>query len=150
MVTLPNTETFRRMLMRRMTIGCVARATGVSIDTIRFYERIGLVSPQARTDGGYRVFDAEAVERIRFIQQAKDLGFSLKEVGDLLALNDSPGTSCADVRARTVSKIAQIDERIGSLQRIREALVRLSETCPGTGPVARCTILNAMRSDRLQ
>jgi MerR family transcriptional regulator, copper efflux regulator len=135
--------------MRRMTIGRVARATDVSIDTIRFYERIGLVSPQARTDGGYRVFDAEAVDRIRFIQQAKDLGFSLKEVGDLLALNDLPGTSCADIRARAVSKIAEVDAKIGSLQRIRQALVRLSETCPGKGPITRCTILDAMRSKQL-
>lgn len=136
--------------MQRMTIGSVANATGVSIDAIRFYERLGLVSPQARTRGGYRVFDAEAVDRIRFIQQAKNLGFSLKEVGDLLALNDSPATSCAEIRARAISKIAEVDARIGNLQRIKRALVRLSETCPGKGPITRCTILDALHSERIQ
>jgi len=135
--------------MRNRTIGTVAREIGVRIDTIRFYERQGLIDPPPRTQAGYRVYGTEAVRRLRFVQQAKELGFSLKEIRELLALETSPGTSCADVRARALHKLETIDRRIRELQKIKQALSVLSESCPGKGPVGQCTILDALRENAI-
>ncbi|MEX0958916.1 MAG: heavy metal-responsive transcriptional regulator [Burkholderiales bacterium] len=136
--------------MHKFTVGLVAKATGVSIDAVRFYERLGLIAARSRTEGGFRVFEPTAVERIRFIQQAKELGFTLREIADLLSLSESPNASCADIRGRAEAKMVEIDERIARLQRIRQVLAALSRACPAKGPVAGCTILDALRSERCQ
>ena len=136
--------------MQKLTVGRVARAAGVSIDTVRFYERLGLIAASTRTEGGFRVFDPTAVERIHFVRKAKALGFTLKEVAELLSLSEMPDASCADVRRRTEAKLVEIDGRIARLQRIRQALSALSRACPAKGPVSTCTILDALHTERLQ
>lgn len=130
-----------------LTIGRVARSAGLAIDTVRYYEREGLLEKPARTASGYRHYTTDAVARLRFILQAKDLGFSLSEIKELLALRVAPGSSCADVRARAEHKIAEVDRRIASLERMRGALVKLASACSGKGPVAQCPILEALERE---
>lgn len=133
-----------------LTIGKVASRAGLSIDTVRYYEREGLLEKPARTASGYRHYSSDAVARLRFIQQAKELGFSLSEIRELLALRVAPGKSCADVRAHAEHKIADVDRRIASLRRVRGALVKLTAACSGRGPVSQCPILEALEHKELQ
>src|SRR6516162_3244306 len=124
--------------LQSMTIGQVAKLAGVGVETIRFYEREGLLNKPKRRQSGYRVFSAEVVGRIRFIKQAKQLGFSLREIRDLLFLRVDGRATAADVKVRVDAKISQIDSRLRDLKRMRGALVRLSKTCTGRGPIGEC------------
>lgn len=133
-----------------LTIGRVARGAGLAIDTVRYYEREGLLDKPARTGSGYRQYSADAVTRLRFIRQAKELGFSLHEIKELLSLRVTPGKSCADVRAHAEHKIADVDRRIASLKRVRGALARLASACSGKGPVSQCPILEALDHKELR
>ena len=130
-----------------LTIGKVARGAGLAIDTVRYYEREGLLQKPARTSSGYRQYSADAVARLRFIRQAKELGFSLSEIRELLALKVAPGKSCADVRTHAEHKIADVDRRIASLKRVRRALSKLASACSGKGPVSQCPILEALEHE---
>jgi MerR family mercuric resistance operon transcriptional regulator len=133
-----------------LTIGKVAHSAGLAIDTVRYYEREGLLEKPARSTSGYRHYRPDVIARLRFIRQAKDLGFSLSEIKELLALRVTPGKSCADVRAHAEHKIADVDRRIASLKRVRGALVRLASACSGKGPVSQCPILEALERKELQ
>ena len=132
--------------MDGLTIGKVARGAGLAIDTVRYYEREGLLQKPARTAAGYRQYPADAVARLRFIRQAKELGFSLAEIKHLLALRVTPGKSCADVRARAEAKIADVEQRIAQLNRMRGALTKLAVACSGRGPTSECPILEALET----
>jgi MerR family mercuric resistance operon transcriptional regulator len=136
--------------MDGLTIGKVARGAGLAIDTVRYYEREGLLNKPARTITGYRHYTPDAIARLRFIRQAKELGFSLSEIRELLALRVTPGKSCADVRAHAEHKIADVDRRIASLKRVRGALVKLASACSGKGPVSQCPILEALEHKELK
>ena len=109
-----------------LTIGQIARSAGVGVETVRFYERQGLLQEPARKESGYRQYPEDVVARLRFIKRAKELGFSLKEIKELLALRVDPDTTCADVRSRAEAKIADVEEKIKALQRIKKALVKLT------------------------
>lgn len=124
-----------------MKIGQVAKRTGVGIETIRFYERKGLLAHPPRTRSGYRAYPQEAVAKIRFIKRAKDLGFSLSEIAELLALESNPTSTCADVKHRAIAKISAIQERMTDLQRMKRALGRLVESCNENGPIEHCPII---------
>lgn len=128
------------------TIGRLARECGVSIDTIRYYERERLLAPACRTPAGYRLYGADAVTRLRFVRQAKALGFTLEEIGELLALKRTPGSTCSDVRTRTRAKISDIAGRIAALDRMRATLEGLAAGCPGDAPVGDCPILGALEA----
>lgn len=132
--------------MAPLTIGSLAERAGVGVETIRFYERQGLVERPARPRTGYRVYPEEVVKRIRFIKHAQALGFTLDEVAVLLALRVKPGTKCTAVRARAALKMAHVEARIAGLRRIHEALGKLVASCPGRGPIKACTILQALDS----
>lgn len=134
--------------MRSMTIGSLAKRAGVGVETVRFYERRGLLRKPPRPGTGYRAYPAEAVERIRFIRHAQSLGFTLEETAALLALRVSPGAKCTAVRARAAAKLADVEERIGKLQQIRGALEKLVAACPGRGEVATCSILDALDNEQ--
>ncbi|HLF39694.1 MAG TPA: heavy metal-responsive transcriptional regulator [Burkholderiales bacterium] len=134
----------------QLTIGKVARSAGLAIDTVRFYEREGLLDKPARTASGYRHYTIDAVARLRFIRQAKDLGFSLSEIKELLALRVAPGKSCADVKARAEAKIADVEQRIAQLNRMKRALTKLATACSGRGPTSTCPILEAMEAHELR
>ncbi|TMB46372.1 MAG: MerR family transcriptional regulator [Deltaproteobacteria bacterium] len=130
--------------MEGLRTGELAIQGGVNLETIRYYERRGLLPKPPRTSAGYRAFDAEAVRRLRFIKQAQALGFSLKEVRELLALRLNPRTSCADVRRRAEAKIADIEEKLRGLRAMKKVLVRITAVCAGRGPVSECPILESL------
>ena len=131
-----------------LTIGRVARHAGVAVDTVRFYERQGLIAEPPRRRSGYRQYPAETIERIRFIRRAKDLGFTLEEIAELLALRSTTGRSCADVRAHATAKIARIEEKLRDLERMKGALGRLVATCTGRGSTRECPILESLEGAR--
>lgn len=135
--------------MTGLTIGKIARSAGLAIETVRYYEREGLLEKPARTAAGYRNYRPDVVERLRFIRQAKELGFSLAEIKELLSLRMRPDTTCADIRKRARAKIAAVDRKIEDLQRIRQALERLAAACKGTGPTSECPILEALETREL-
>ena len=130
--------------MSGFTIGKLAAAAEVGIETIRFYERQGLLDPADRRPSGYRQYEEEAVARLQFIRRAKDLGFTLGEIRELLELKLGDSSTAADVKRRTERKIAQIEEKIELLQHMRTALHKLAQACHGRGPIGECPILMAM------
>src|SRR5690348_11161439 len=129
-------------LAKPMTIGQVAKLAGVGVETIRFYEREGLLNKPKRKLSGYRMFGPDVVNRIRFIKNVKELGFSLKEIRELLFLRvDSRGTA-AEVKRRVDSKIDQIDRRISDLKKVRSALAQVSRTAgKGSSSQGECPLL---------
>lgn len=131
-----------------VTIGKAARTAGVNVETIRFYERRGLIEqPRKAADQTYRRYPPETVARIRFIQNAQELGFSLREIQDLLSLESEKGADCGDVRARAAAKIETITAKIDELRRIRAALEQVVAACPGCGSALDdCSILEAMEA----
>lgn len=133
--------------MAEMTIGRAAKAAGVRIATIRFYERRGLIAQPRKPESGYRTYPPETVERVRFIRQAQEIGFSLAEVAELLSLRADPQADCADVRGRAIEKRAEVQTKLDRLSQMREALDELIASCPGGGEVKACTILDAMQRE---
>lgn len=136
-----------------LTIGEVAKAAEIGVETIRFYEREGLIAEPPRRPSGYRQYPREAIRRLRFIRRAKELGFTLHEIGELLSLRVDPSTTCADVRAMARAKIEDIDGRVAELHRIKDVLERLARSCRGKGPTSDCPILDILdererRADR--
>lgn len=129
---------------KTLTIGQVARRSGVGIETVRFYEREGLVAKPARSPSGYRQFGEEVVGRLQFIQRAKELGFTLNEIKELLSLRVDEERTCEDVRARAEAKIAGIENKIKSLQRMKKALVRMTRECGDRDSDSECPILDAL------
>jgi MerR family copper efflux transcriptional regulator len=127
--------------MDQMTVGALAKEAHVNLQTIRFYEREGLIAEPSRTASGYRMFSPDVVRRVRFVKHAQELGFSLAEIKELLALRVSAKTSCTDIRQRTQNKITDVQNKIRSLQAIEKALERLTAACHGSGPVSECPIL---------
>ena len=127
-----------------LTIGRVAQSAGVAIDTIRFYEREGLLPEPRRRPSGYREYDQGAVSRLRFIRRAKDLGFTLEEIRELLALSADRHGGVEGVRERAAARLRAIDARIAELQRVRDGLSELVEACPGHGAPEDCPILKAL------
>jgi len=130
--------------MKPLSIGTLAREAGVGIEAIRFYEREGLLPEPPRKPSGYRQYSGDAVERLRFIRRAKELGFSLQEIKELFSLRVAPGTTCQEVKQRAEAKVSDIEERIRSLQKMKRALARLAAACRGRGPVSECPILDAL------
>lgn len=124
-----------------MRIAEAASAAGVGVSTLRFYERRGLLAPTARTRGNYRDYDDEAVRRVRFIRRAQQLGFTLVEVEQFLALPDAAQLSLDDVTSLVAGKIDEIDRRIRDLERVRQALLDVARN-GATGQ--RCPVLAAL------
>lgn len=130
-----------------LTIGKLAKKADVSIDSIRFYEREGLLAVPSRTESNYRLYSQDAVARLRFIKRAKALGFTLTEIRDFIELSHNPSASKADVKRKTREKIEIIQARIEDLGRMLTALDLLDKSCDGHGPIAGCPILNALAGD---
>jgi Hg(II)-responsive transcriptional regulator len=128
-----------------LTISRVAKRADVGVETVRFYERRGLIKqPPRPRSGGFRFYDDSIVERIRFIRQAQELGFSLREIKQLLSLRADPTADCGDVRKQAVSKRNEVERKIAQLQQIRAALDELIASCPGGGALRACTIIDAL------
>lgn len=133
--------------MEGITTAKLAQQGGVNVETIRYYERHGVLPKPPRTPSGYRMFPADAVRRLRFIRRGQELGFTLKEIKELLNITVKRGATCTDVRHKAEAKIADVDAKIRHLGAIREALRRITATCSGKGPVTNCTILEALNGD---
>ncbi len=133
--------------MEGLTIGNVAKLAEVHIETLRYYERKGVVPRPPRTISNYRRFPEDTVRRVRFVKHAQELGFSLKEIKELLALRGTRGAGCRNVQQRAATKIKEIEEKIRSLQAIRKALHKLVEQCKGKGPLTECPILESLDSN---
>lgn len=128
-----------------LTIGRVAGLAGVNVETIRFYERKGLIDqPRKPAFGGYRSYPQSTVRRVKFIRAAQGIGFSLGEIEDLLSLRADPASQCRDVRDRARAKLAEVDRKIADLNRIRGALRTLIAACPGDAALRECSIIQAL------
>jgi len=130
-----------------LTIGRLARQGGVNLETIRYYEREGLLPKPPRTEGGYRLFPRETVRRLLFIKRAQELGFSLREIRELLALRMKSGTKSDQIRSRAQAKIADIEQKIRTLQAMKRTLQGLTERCDGCGPLSGCPILDSLDAE---
>jgi len=131
--------------MATVGIGQLAKRSGVPIDTVRHYERIGLLKPAARLASGYRRYGEAEQKRLRFIRRAKALGFTLDEVQELLAL--SAGRNVQSIRKAAAARLADVERRIEELSRVRDSLRQLITACPGHGRAESCPILNALSQD---
>jgi MerR family transcriptional regulator, copper efflux regulator len=132
-------------MMDGLTIGEVAKEAKVHIETLRYYERRGLLASPARSTSNYRLYAEDTVRRVRFIKGAQELGFSLKEIKELLSLQAAPQASCADICRCAEAKITAIDEKIALMIAIKHALSRLVEECSTDGPLTDCPILAALK-----
>src|SRR3954452_21552827 len=133
--------------MSSLTIGEVARRAGVGVETVRFYERQGLLEEPQRRASGYRQYDGEAVDVLRFIRRAKELGFTLKEIKGLLALRLDASATRAEVRQQAKAKVADIEAKIADLQRMRDVLQKLVRKCHGDGAASGCPIREALQGE---
>jgi MerR family copper efflux transcriptional regulator len=133
--------------MKSMHIGRLAAQANVSVDTVRYYERSQLLPPPTRTASGYRTYPAGLVGRLRFIRRAKELGFSLEEIRDLLALSDQRGSGVAEIKEIAERRLADVESRLAELTRLRDGLKHLVNACPGHGDPDECPIVSAFKED---
>ena len=120
-----------------MTIGALARSAGVGVETVRFYERQGILPKPARSGSGYRQYGEDSARRIRFVRRAQELGFTLKEIGELLAMNVGKGASCGQLGGRTEAKLEEIERKIRDLKKMKASLARLQACLLYTSPSPR-------------
>lgn len=130
--------------MGKMTISQLAREAGVNLETIRYYERRGLIPEPPRNMSGHRQYSQDDLTRTKFIRRAQALGFSLKEILEILSLRMEPGTTCGDIKARVESKIKDFEQKIEDLQQMHTALLEIVSNCTGKGPVGQCPILEVL------
>jgi len=132
--------------METLSIGQLAKKAEVNIQTVRYYERRGLLPDPPRRESGYRQYSQSDLARLRFIKHGKELGFSLREIIELLSLRVDPNTTCADVKKRAEAKLVDVEDKILALQRIKEALTHLVGLCRRRGPTSECPILEALEA----
>ncbi len=131
-----------------LKIGELAKKVGVNIQTVRYYERRGLLIPTSRMESGYRLYDKEAVKRLEFIRYSKELGFTLKETEELLKLRVSRAAKCGDVKQKAEDKIQEIDRKIKGLKSMRNVLRKLINTCQNRQSTEHCPILKTIDKRR--
>jgi MerR family copper efflux transcriptional regulator len=136
--------------MHGLTIGEVAEQAGVHIETLRYYERRGLVERPPRSASNYRVYPEDAVRRVRFIKRAQELGFSLNDIKALLSLRAAPEAGCHEVRTQGQAKIKDIDDKIGALIAMKHALSTLVRECSGAEPLSDCPILESLETEEVR
>lgn len=131
-----------------MKISEVARAADVNVETVRFYERRGLiVQPRKPEYGGFRTYSKDTVDRIRFIRKSQTIGFSLKEISELLNLSVDPDADCSVTLGHAETKLNEVEEKIASLQAMKGALETLIDNCPGKGSLTQCSIIRALTGE---
>ena len=133
--------------MDKLTVGRAAKLAGVNVETLRYYERRGLMPEPERSVSNYRLYTEESVRRLKFIKHAQEIGFTLSEIQELLSLRATPDARCAEVRARTEEKIRDIDEKLRMLNSMRNVLQKLVADCSGRGGIDKCPILAALEEN---
>ena len=133
--------------METLTIGRLAERGGVNLETVRYYEREGLMLPPPRKSSGHRAYSLNAIRRLRFIRRCQELGFSLGEIKELLALRRAPEEPCADVIRQIDVKTEEVERKIAQLRAIRRALRRLKDSCEGTCQISECPILENLDTE---
>lgn len=131
-------------MSEHLSIGELAKQTGVKVVTIRYYEQTEVLSAPARTEGNYRTYSQEHVDRLRFIRRCRDLGFSIEQIRDLLRLSSENTDSCSDVCRLAERHLATVEEKLADLQRLASELRRISSSCNGRSPMAECRIIGAL------
>jgi Cu(I)-responsive transcriptional regulator len=131
--------------MKAMTVGELAKRADVGIETIRYYEKQGLLDQPVRKESGYRLYDDDTVHALQFIRRAKELGFTLKQIKSLMALPLQTGIPRSEVRQQAIEKVAEIDAKIADLSKMRDSLRMLVDQCHGNGSVDGCPIMNALQ-----
>ncbi len=127
---------------KNLTRGQLAKITDINIETIRYYEKIGLIPKPLRTESGYRIFTEEDINRIKFIKRAKELGFTLKEIKELLELKFDTLGDCSKARELAEEKLNDIEEKIKDLNKLKSVLQELIDRCPGKGSISNCPIIS--------
>jgi len=135
--------------MENLTIGQLAACGGVNLETIRYYEREGLIPPPPRKTSGHRAYSPSAVHRLRFIKRAQELGFSLSEIQELLQLKVDPDQLCGDVVRQIEAKTREVEQKIQHLQAIKRTLVRMKDSCDGHCTVTDCPILESLDTEQI-
>ena len=130
-----------------MKIGELARLAQCSVETVRYYERQGLLPEPQRLRSGYRQYELGDVSRLRFVRRAKGLGFTLQEIRDLLELSSHREKDMAGMKTTAMEKLADVEEKLTELTRIRDGLKMLVDSCPGLGTLEQCPILDALAED---
>ena len=131
----------------RFTIGQLAKATGVNIQTVRYYERLGLLEPCDRKPSGYRLYDGESLKRLRFIKNAQALGFTLREIAELLNLRVTSTARCGDVQRRAQAKLTHVEAKVRDLQALARSLRSLIRDCRAGQPTEQCPILTSLENE---
>ena len=134
--------------MQEYSIGQMSRRTGVKVTTIRYYESRGLIAAPARTDGGQRRYDATALDRLAFLRHARELGFGLDDIAELMALAEDPAEDCAPAHEIARKQLAAVDRRLASLVRLREELARLADA-DDAGQTGKCRVIEVLGDHRL-
>lgn len=132
--------------MKQLKIGQVAKQSGLTVETVRYYEKRGLIPEPQRLDSGYRVYPESILTRLNFINRCKDLGFSLQEISELLSIQIDPDNSSALVKEQVEHKIELVKEKISELQKLQASLVQLSGMCCGEGSVSDCPIIDFLKN----
>ena len=131
-------------MREHLSIGELSKQTGVKVVTIRYYEQTEVLPAPARTEGNYRTYSQEHVDRLRFIRRCRDLGFSIEQIRDLLRLSSENTESCSDVCTLAERHLATVEEKLADLQRLASELRRISSSCNGKSPMAECRIIGAL------
>ena len=132
----------------KLTIGLLAKSAGVGVETIRFYERQGLLKKPNKPIHGYRQYSADDSMRIRFIKRAQELGFSLREIQELLEINTKPNVGCSDIKSKAKNKIAEVEVKIQDLIRMKSSLMKLIEACKESKKAAtQCKVIDCFNLD---
>lgn len=131
--------------MKQLKIGQVAKQSGLTVETVRYYEQRGLIPEPQRLDSGYRVYPESILTRLNFINRCKDLGFSLQEISELLSIQIDPNNSSALVKEQVEHKISLVKEKISELQKLQDSLEQLSGMCCGEGSVSECPIIDFLK-----
>lgn len=136
--------TLSHRFKRALTIGLLAERAGVGVETIRFYERKGLIDQPGRPMGGVRVYPEATIERLEFVHHSQELGFTLREIGELLDLQADPSADCGEVKSRAAEKLAEVEAKLVRLAAMRKTLRQLVDVCPGAGNLEQCSIVAAL------
>jgi MerR family Zn(II)-responsive transcriptional regulator of zntA len=137
----------RQKTIQLLTIGKLAERTGISTDTLRYYEKMGLIKAASRSESGYRIFGEDAERILQFIKGAKTLNFTLEEIRQLLTLNRSDKATCAEVLKHTIGKITEAEQKINELKEVKKILTSLVEQCPADeSSISCCPILEHIKS----